>query len=125
MKIEELSDGLNTLLASSPELVNVVLKNAGFILESQADQAKNDAKNAGTDEAMKVASEIIDLCATAEMPDLAKSMIESRATIDQVRTKLLEAKAANKEEIISTVGAVSTGDINPLLMDAKRRAESK
>ncbi len=52
-------------------------------------------------------------------------LIETGATVDRAREVLLEAivKETSKEEIISTVGALSTGEVNPVIAEAKKRAE--
>jgi len=52
-------------------------------------------------------------------------MIRDGLTLDEAKSAILDAKAkaAEKAPIISTVGPLSTGEVNPLLEDAKKRAE--
>jgi signal peptide peptidase SppA len=70
--------------------------------------------------------EIVEICALAGMPQMALSLIDSGATAEEARKKVLEAKADDAgDEIISTVGAISTGETNPLVADARRRAEKR
>ena len=61
------------------------------------------------------------------MPELAGAMIRDGLTLDEAKSAILDAKAkaAEKATIISTVGPLGTGEINPLLADAKKRAEKQ
>lgn len=150
MKFEELKAGLIGLLAEDPEGVAEALKAMGFspVLadvaapETAAATPENNedanppetegpadaelrGKEAGAVDAVKIATDIIELCALGGRPEMAKELIASRVSVDDARKKILEAKAASGPEILSTVGAISTGEVNPLLVDAKRRAEGK
>ena len=61
------------------------------------------------------------------MPELAGAMIRDGLTLDEAKSAILDAKAkaAAQAPIISTVGPLSTGESNPLLEDAKKRAEKQ
>ena len=67
------------------------------------------------------------MCDIAGMPELAGAMIRDGLTLDEAKSAILDAKAkaAEKAPIISTVGPLATGEINPLLADAKKRAEKQ
>jgi len=142
MKIDELRAGVSSLLTEKPEEVAEALKALGFapvLAEVETEKIKDEevtetetpadaeakGKEAGAVEAVRVATDIIELCALGGKPEMAKDMIGARISVDEAKKRILEAKAASGPEIISTVGAISTGEVNPLLMDAKRRAEAK
>jgi len=71
------------------------------------------------------AGDIVELCDVSGMPELAGAMIRDGLTLDEAKSAILDAKAkaAAQAPIISTVGPMSTGESNPLLEDAKKRAE--
>ena len=70
---------------------------------------------------------IVEICDVAGMPELAGAMIRDGLTLDEAKRAILDAraKAAEKAPIISTVGPLATGEDNPLLADAKKRAEKQ
>ncbi|MGB5217117.1 MAG: hypothetical protein WBN66_02345 [Smithella sp.] len=84
-----------------------------------------EGKAEGAKVALETATEIMDLCLVDGKPDLAIDLIKSGATVGAVREKLLALKADEDKtrDIKSTVGALSTGSTNPLLLDAARRAK--
>ena len=67
----------------------------------------------------------MELCDIAGMPELAGAMIRDGLTLDEAKSAILDAKAkaAAEAPIISTVGPLAAGESNPLLADAKKRAE--
>ena len=69
----------------------------------------------------------MEICDIAGMPELAGAMIRDGLTLDEAKSAILDAKAKAAEEatIISTVGPLASGEINPLLADAKKRAEKQ
>lgn len=71
-------------------------------------------------------TDIVDLCESMGMPALAGTMIRDGLSLDQAKQVILDAKAKVSEQvtIVSTVGALATTDANPLMEDAKKRAES-
>ena len=73
------------------------------------------------------AADIVEICDAAQMPELAGIFIRDGLTIDEVKSAILDAKAraAAQTPIVSTVGPLSTGEINPLIADAKKRAEEE
>jgi capsid assembly protease len=71
-------------------------------------------------------TDIVDLCESMGMPALAGSMIRDGLSLNEAKQVILDAKAKVSEQvtIVSTVGALATTDTNPLMEDAKKRAES-
>jgi hypothetical protein len=71
-------------------------------------------------------TEILNLCAIANVRDMgfAKSLITEGVSVKEAQERILKAKAddSNKTEIFSTVSAISTGEVDLLISDAKRRA---
>lgn len=69
---------------------------------------------------------IVDICAEAGMEKMAAGFIHDKIKPEAARQKILEAKATAAETtaVRSTVGALGTGEVNPLLADAKKRAEA-
>jgi signal peptide peptidase SppA len=76
--------------------------------------------------AVSQVNEVLSLCQVAGVNDLGfvQGLISEGLTLKQASEKILEAKAdeASNSQIFSTVSALSTGEANPLLADAKRRA---
>lgn len=148
MKIEDLKVGMTGLMAENSAGVAEALKAMGFVPVAEAApapivvaadlvaevqpvkietpaEAEANGKEAGAAEAIEHATEIIELCALGGKPEMAKEMIGARIPIAEAKKRILEARAAVGDEIRSTVGALSTGEVNPLLADAKSRAEAK
>jgi hypothetical protein len=71
-------------------------------------------------------TDIVDLCESMGMPALAGSMIRDGLSLNEAKQVILDAKAKVSEQvtIVSTVGALAITDANPLMEDAKKRAES-
>ncbi len=73
----------------------------------------------------ELAGEIVALCDAAGVPELSGALIRDGVTLDGAKASILEhkANAADRQTIISTIG-VSSGVENPLMADAKKRADS-
>ena len=71
-------------------------------------------------------TDIVDLCESMGMPALAGTMIRDGLSLDQAKQVILDAKAKVSEQvtIVSTVGALASIEANPLMEDAKKRAEA-
>ena len=69
---------------------------------------------------------ILEVCALAGMEKLSVGFITAGTSLEEARTKVLAEKAqgAERTHIRSTVGALSTGETNELLADAKARAQT-
>ncbi|MBU0994111.1 MAG: S49 family peptidase [Proteobacteria bacterium] len=122
-------DLTNLFKETSDEEVKLGLAQLGYIPKTDVpdtDKIKEEGKATGKNEAMTYAKEIIGLCDLAGMLKMSVSLIEKNVSIEDARRTILEAKAAEsgKNEIISTVGATGTGEINPLIKDAMRRKEA-
>lgn len=84
-----------------------------------------EATEAGRAAAQTRATEIMEMCALAGLEKEALGYVKDTAlSAEDVRKKVVEAQAAAAAatQIRSTVGAVSTGEVDPLLADARRRA---
>jgi signal peptide peptidase SppA len=67
---------------------------------------------------------ILETCSIAKMEKMAIDLIKSEVSLEEARKKIVNAKAAEAErtQIRSTVGALSTGAVNPLIENAKKIA---
>lgn len=80
---------------------------------------------AGKKEAQERAKAIMEICNLAALEkDAYGFVIDESLSVESVRTKVTEKMAAEAEKtkIRSTVGAVSTGEVNALVNDARKRA---
>ena len=83
---------------------------------------------AGKTEAQTRAVQIMEICTLAKMDSAALAYVQNAAlSVKDVRAKVVEAQAteAEKTRIRSTTGALSTGEANPLIADARKRAEEQ
>lgn len=138
----------NAFKDAKPEEIEKKMVSFGYVLKEGtaikkeigaklADQAKinsaetakavEKAKTEGVAEAIRGAVSILELCAVAGNEKLGLKLISDGATEDEARKQLIEAKSgeteAEKQQIISTVNPLNTGETNPLLADAKQRAK--
>jgi len=133
----EMRDKFLALIGSDPaEAVKqeVVTKaDAELLVVAAEEAAKKDGHaaglvegaEAGRAEAQARAIEIMEICALAGMEKDALGYIKDTAlSAENVRLKVVEAQAAEAEQtrIRSTVSATTTGEPNPLMDDAKKRA---
>jgi signal peptide peptidase SppA len=67
---------------------------------------------------------VLEICALGGMEKLSIGLISSAASIEDARKQVLEAKAESSQQAVikSTVTALGTGEISPLITDAKARA---
>jgi len=141
MNLNEVKDFITQALAESLAEVKTMIEKQSAALAEQslaldgiearlmnellpADEPPDatDANSAAT-----IAGDIVEMCDIAGMPELAGAMIRDGLTHDKAKSAILDAraKAAENALIISTVGPLATGEGNPLLVDAKKRAEKK
>lgn len=116
---------IKALFASAPaEEITPGLAEAGFIAREEADRLIRKAQDSAQEEALAGVIGILEVCSAAGMEKIAIECIKDKLTLEQAREKIIDAKAtaAEKTQIRSTVGALSTGDVNPLIEDAKKRA---
>jgi len=139
MNLNEVKDCVNQALAESMSEVKKMLEEQHHALEVIgarfdppdtviAGLYRPDLEPAGLPEYILAAhtavGDIVDLCGVAGMPELAGAMIRDGLTLDDAKIAILDAKAkaAVQASIISTVGPLASGESNPLLADAKKRA---
>ncbi len=88
---------------------------------------KVEGLEAGRQEAQSRAMEILEACTLAGLEKEALGYVrDTKLSVDNVRGKIVEtqAAAAERTRISSTVSATSTGEVNPLLVNARQRAET-
>jgi capsid assembly protease len=135
MNLNEVKDCVNQALAESMSEVKKMLeeqRHALEVIEARfnppdtviAGLDRADLEPAGLEPAPTTVGDIVDLCDVAGMPELAGAMIRDKLTLDDAKSAILDAKAkaAAQTSIISTVGPLASGESNPLLADAKKRA---
>ena len=137
MDSKELKKTLEPLMSEAD--IKTVLSGFGYMHKDEqplfdVDKIKQDMEaaqketleqfKADHEAAMARIKEITDTCLLADMPQMISEMIASDKDIDEVKRAVLKAKEeeVSQTEIVSTVGATSTGDVNPVIADAKRRA---
>ena len=141
MNLNEVKDFITQALAESFAEVKTMIEKQSVALAEQSRaldgiEARlmnellpaNDPSDAtDADSAATIAGDIVEMCDIAGMPELAGAMIRDGLTLDEAKSAILDAraKAAEKAPIISTVGPLATGESNPLLVDAKKRAEKQ
>lgn len=122
-----LKTDLRALLAGKkPEEIAEAMASFNYV-PKQTERAENKPAQEGADVPQSgQAEQILGLCELAGVKDLTfvSGLIKEGVTVEQARTKILEAKAnaSEQNQIFSTVSALTTGEVNPLLADAKRRA---
>jgi signal peptide peptidase SppA len=130
---QELAGKLKTAVADVPaEEVQAIFGTLGYVPKpaegaaaTPPDLEKVRAETKAS--TLHAVQSILDICALGGMDmKMASSLITEGATPDEARTKVLEAKAAaaGRTHIRSTVGALSTGEVNPLLAEAQKRADA-
>ena len=140
----------NAFKDAKPEEIEQVMSGFGYILkvgmvseeelrtqmETQAtklaneqtvasETARADGKLEGKEDAKKAAVSILELCAVAGDNDLALKMVSEGVAEEEARKQLIAAKSeeSGSQTVISTVNPLNTGETNPLLADAERRAK--
>jgi hypothetical protein len=71
--------------------------------------------------------EILEACSLAGMEKESLGYVrDTKLSVEEVRGKIVEARAAaaDRTRISSTVSATSTGEVNPLLTNARQRADA-
>lgn len=138
---------IQALFAEQPDQVAAALAEVGYIpkpaagtgaennltpealLESEPVKAKVAAATAEGVAALKAyVIAIMEMCALGGASEtLAIGFIAAGTSLEDARTKIMadKAAAAGRTHITSTVGALSTGQVNPLKADAEKRAAGK
>jgi len=126
MNLNEVKDFINQALAESMTEVKKMLEGIeARLIEPVIDSSETTDSAGVTTAAGAGAGDIVEMCDIAGMPELAGALIRDGLTLDEAKSAILDAKAkaAAKTPIISTVGPLASGEINPLLADAKKRAQ--
>jgi signal peptide peptidase SppA len=116
--------------ASQEELL-AALTELGFLPAMTPEAKAADTERIKTEaekEALTRVNGIMDICSLGGMEiSVAAKMVSDGTTIEAARTKVMElkAEASRKQAIRSTTGALSTGEVNPLIADARSRADKK
>ena len=93
-------------------------------LDTAIEKAKAEGVTEGMDATKKAAISILELCAVAGNEKLGLKLVSEGVTEEDARKQLIKAQTdETKEQIISTVNPLNTGETNPLLADAERRAK--
>ena len=115
------------LKAGAEKLVAVAKERAkqeGFV--AGLAEATQPGKEAGKIEAHMRVVQIMEICALAKMDAAALGYVRDiTLNVEDVRRKVVESLAdeARKTHIRSTVSALSTGEVPPVIQDARKRAE--
>lgn len=88
-------------------------------IQAAGDQSKK--------ETLAYVQSIHEICALGGMEKMAPALIAKETKAEDARTEILaeKAKGSERTQIRSTVSGTSTGEVNPLLADAKQRANVK
>jgi signal peptide peptidase SppA len=129
MNQEELRSQMEALLTTPGLDADAVLETLGYVPKSNQDNVEQliaQATEKGRTEAMDRVTGILDLCKLAGRSDMAEPLVKIGCTVEDARKQIIDAKASDsgKDEIVSTVGALTTGELNPVLENARKRADA-
>lgn len=147
LELKDLKQGLAAFLKENPAEGKAMLAENGFVEKPadppaqpvaaaapanpgnpehvDLDKVRTDARAEGAAAEKARVSGITELCTLAGMSDKSAEYIKAGKSVDDVRKDLLAARAeaGDKDTIISATTPLG-GEANPLLVDAKRRAEA-
>lgn len=126
MEQQELQTQLEALITTPDVDAEAALRELGFAPTGDLEARINEAAGSAREEVMARVTGILDLCKLAGMPEAAAGLIKEGVSVEEARKRILEMRAKEKDEdeIVSTVGPLSTGETNPVLADARKRADS-
>lgn len=119
---------IKTVLNEDGVEMEEVMSSLNYVPRADIENVETLAQSASDDYAASVeamsqrTNEIVDICMLAGTPDMIREFLAGDMSIENVRKKVMDAKADASQEIISTVGAISTGEVNPLIANAEKRA---
>ena len=128
MGIEQIKTGIQ---AEKPEDIEKMMAEIGFVpisgmpdIEKIKTEAMEAGRIAGEKQAIITSAEIVELCQLSGTLSLAVGILNSGANLHAAKKAILDEKARldSLTKINSTVGPINTGEVNPLIEDAKRRA---
>lgn len=93
--------------------------------EDAVKKATEEGMVSGKEVAKKAVISILELCSVAGKENLGMQMIAADTSEEDARKQLIQAKAdeSTEQTINSTINPVNTGEVNPLLADAEKRAK--
>jgi signal peptide peptidase SppA len=96
-------------------------------LKKTAEEATASATAAKleTEEMKKTVMELHDICNLSGTMHLLGGFISGAVSVEDAKKKILDEKAKKSATVMSTVSGTSTGEVNPLQEDARRRAGIK
>jgi len=99
------------------------LQNADFAAIKEG--LKVDAAQIEKEVTARVTS-ILEICSLGGMEKMALDLVTSGVSVEEARTKVMEAKADKSKQtgIRSSVTSLGTGEVSPLVEDARRRAQA-
>lgn len=111
------------LKAESDALLTAQAEDHKKEMSKAIETAKAEGITEGKEESKKAAVSILELCAVAGNEKIGLKLISEGVTEEDARKQLIKAQTdETKGQIISTVNPLNTGETNPLLADAERRA---
>jgi signal peptide peptidase SppA len=69
---------------------------------------------------------VLEVCALGGQEKMGLGLVKDGTSLEDARTKIIEAKAAGSQQVTikSTVTSLGTGEVSPLVADARQRAEA-
>lgn len=130
MTREQFQTDLKGLLETPGMDAAAVLKGLGYVPESadgpvDVEKITAEAEAKGKKDAETTMTGILDLCLLGGVPEMANVLLKEGVTVEDARKRILDYKASQdgKNEIVSTVTPTNTGEVNPLLADARKRRD--
>ncbi len=133
MNSEQAIEQIKAILDHDEVEAEKVMSSFGYISQNDMEKTLEEAKIAAGEEAAEKASkeavdryaaqvkEAVDLCLLADMPGMIKEVLETEMSIEDIRKKIMDAKAKASVEIRSTIMPAS--EESPLVRNARMRAE--
>jgi len=105
------------------EQLSTGLQNADFAAIKEG--LKVDAAQIEKNVTARITS-ILEICSLGGMEKMALDLVTSGVSVEEARTKVMEAKANKSKQtgIRSSVTSLGTGEVSPLVEDARQRAQA-
>lgn len=116
-------EAMAEVMGITVEQLSTGLQNADFAAIKEG--LKVDAAQIEKEVTARVTS-ILEICSLGGMEKMALDLVTSGVSVEEARTKVMEAKADNskKTAIRSSVTSLGTGEVSPLVEDARQRAQA-
>lgn len=121
---------LGALMKGSSDTENAeALAGLGYVPASaQVDEeaVRKEARQQGVDDTLALVANMHKLCEVGGVPQLTAALVADGVSLEEAGPRIIDARAELEKagDINSTVGAITTGAINPLMADAQARADS-